>query len=488
MHRLLLTFQSHDKITSMCKKMKQLDDIIVAIATPIGEGGISVIRVSGKGAIELVDKGFRGKIRLQSAKSHTLHYGKYVDATGETMDEVVASVFRAPNSYTAEDVVELSCHGGVYVSRRILESVIANGARLAEPGEFTKRAFLNGRLDLSQAEAVADLIKARSERSRRSSLVQLEGSLSTEINQILSKLTHLCGLVELELDFVEEGITLKTNESIRSDIQSMIDRLVSLVSSFSYGRLLRDGVKVVLAGRPNVGKSSLLNALLDQNRAIVTEIPGTTRDVIEENLVLDGILFRLVDTAGIRSTLDPVEMLGVERSKEQIRQADICLYIVDISKDELDEEVEFLKEVSALRREDDHIKIIVANKSDISNHVLTTRFLEASLLSEAKKYLVSAKTREGIQDLAKGIVDECFYNGLGSSDESITVTNERHKNELESAIKSLKLALHSIEKGESGEVIALDLRGALNALGAIVGTVTTDDILNSIFSKFCIGK
>jgi len=468
--------------------MKQLDDVIAAIATPIGEGGISIVRVSGKGAVELVDRGFRGKIHLREAKSHTLHYGKYVDVTDETIDEVVASVFRAPNSYTGEDVVEVGCHGGLYVSRRILESVIAYGARLAEPGEFTKRAFLNGRLDLSQAEAVADLIKARSERSRRSSFLQLQGSLSTEISRILSTLTHVCGLVELELDFIEDDIKLEPIETLRKEIQSIVSRLESLVDSFKYGKLLREGVKVVLVGRPNVGKSSLLNALLDQNRAIVTEIPGTTRDVIEENAVLDGMLFRLVDTAGIRNTVDPVEILGVERTKEQIKQADVCLYIVDVSTREVQKEIEFIKEVSTISEGYDHVRILVVNKIDISDDLMISRFLQVSQFSQMKTYLVSAKTGQGIGDLIKGIVDECFRNELGGSESSVTVTNERHRDELVSAIKSLKLALHSIDKGHGGEVVALDLRAAMNALGAIVGTVTTEDLLNSIFSKFCIGK
>lgn len=469
--------------------MRHHDDIIAAIATPVGEGSISVIRVSGMGAIELVDNGFRGKAPLRDAKTHTLHYGNYVDRGEEIIDEVVVSIFRAPNSYTGEDVVELSCHGGVYVSRRILESVIALGARLALPGEFTKRAFLNGRIDLSQAEAVADLIRARSERSRRNSIVQLQGTLSNEIKNLVNRLTHLCSLVELELDFAEEEVTLTGVDSIRAEIGGVIARIEKLIGSFVHGRLIREGVKVVLVGRPNAGKSSLLNALLDTDRAIVTEVPGTTRDVIEENVILDGVLFKLVDTAGIRDTTDLVEKIGVDRTKAQIQQADICLCVVDISKDELYEEQEFLGKIADLRQGNLNGDILIGNKLDISNQKAVDKLKYADCSSTmGKTVFLSAKTREGMDDLIQAILDLSIRKGLGSSDLSVTVTNERHKNELENAQKSLYLALDSLGQGRSGEVIALDLRRSLNFLGMIVGTVTTDDILNNIFSKFCIGK
>lgn len=467
--------------------MKQHDDIIAAIATPIGEGGISVIRISGKGCIELADKAFRGRIRLQEAQSHTVHFGTIVDSGGEIVDEVLVTLFRTPHSYTVEDTVEISCHGGIYVTRKVLDSVIASGARLAEPGEFTKRAFLNGRIDLSQAEAVADLIQSRSELALKNSLIQLKGSLSQRIKNILDRLVNLCGLVELELDFIEEGITLTSVASMREEIERVISELEALVKSFNYGKFYREGVKVVLVGRPNVGKSSLLNTLLDQNRAIVTEIPGTTRDVIEENILLDGILFRLVDTAGVRETLDPIEKEGVSRTKEQIQQADICLFILDVSRNEKQMDAEFVEEIRKLRNGHNSTEIFVGNKVDLLDSHGIKELKNKSIPGE-KRYLVSAKTREGIDELTRAIVGLSLQEGVNPSDSSAIITTARHKNELENAVKSLRMALESTKNEKSGEFIAVDLRMSVNALGAILGTVTTDDILNNVFSRFCIGK
>lgn len=468
--------------------MKQVDDVIAAIATPIGEGGISVIRISGNGAINVADKGFRGRIRLQDAKSHTVHTGNYVDSQGGVIDEVLATVFRSPHSYTAEDVVEISCHGGLYVSRKILEAVIGNDARLADPGEFTKRAFLNGRIDLSQAEAVADLIRARSEIARRSSLLQLQGSLSERIKEILNRLINTCGLVELELDFIEDGVTFTNVESLRKEVQQIITELEGLFDSFEYGRFHREGVKVVLIGRPNAGKSSLLNSLLDQNRAIVTEIPGTTRDVIEESIVLSGMLFRLVDTAGLRKTSDLVEKEGVIRTQEQIRQADICLYVVDVSKNDTEDEIQFINEAKALYNVHQPKEIILGNKVDLLDDHETGDLFVLDPFAGMKKHLVSALSKHGLKELTDLLVELSSRSSIHLAEASITVTNERHKNELEKAITSLRLALRSINEAQSGEITAIDLRAAINALGTITGTVTTEDILNSIFSKFCIGK
>lgn len=468
--------------------MKQLNDVIAAIATPIGEGGIAVIRVSGKGSIEVADAGFRGSTKLQAAQTHSLHYGQYVDGRGDVIDEVVAAVFRAPRSYTAEDAVEISCHGGLYVSRKILEAVIANGARLAEPGEFTKRAFLNGRIDLSQAEAVADLIKSRSELALKSSVLQLQGSLSRRIHELRSRLIYICGLVELELDFIEENITFTSIDSLQSEIEQIVADLQSLVHSFSYGRLYREGVKVVLVGRPNTGKSSLLNTLLDQNRAIVTNIPGTTRDVIEETIVLEGMQFRLVDTAGIRPTEDTIEREGVRRTHEQIKEADICLYVLDVSENNLTGDLEFIHLVKSIRNGSNPIEIIVGNKTDLidSKSLVLNKFNRC--FGGTEKIFVSALTKVGLDNLTKALVKSCSQSSLNVNENSVVITNERHKSALNNAIESLRLALESIKEAKTGEVIAVDLRGALDALGAIVGEVTTDDILNDIFSKFCIGK
>ncbi len=470
--------------------MKQFDDVIAAIATPIGEGGIAVIRISGKNAFDVADRGFRGKIRLRDAQSHTVHYGQHLDHGGMVIDEVLASVFRAPSSYTAEDVVEMSCHGGVYVTRKLLESVIANGARLAEPGEFTKRAFLNGRIDLSQAEAVADLIKSQSEQGRKSSLIQLQGSLSKKINDLVDKLVRICCLIELELDFVEENISFTNTENLQEELISIRSELESLVLSFIHGRLHRDGVKVVLVGRPNAGKSSLLNALLDQNRAIVTEVPGTTRDVIEECIVLEGMLFRLIDTAGLRPTEDIVEKEGVRRTREQIKNADVCLYVVDISKEDNGDDAKFIKEVKNIKNGELFSEIFIGNKIDLVNNSNHSR-PRMGVLEEQfamKGVAVSALKGIGIENISKMLVATSAQNTFNLADNSVTVTNQRHKLALLDAVKSLNLALHSLEGNMSGEVTAVDIRGAVDSLGLIVGKVTTDDILNNIFSKFCIGK
>ncbi len=406
------------------------------------------------------------------------------------IDEVLAAVFWAPSSYTAEDVVEISCHGGVYVTRKILESVIANGARLAQPGEFTKRAFLNGRIDLSQAEAVADLIKSQSELGRKSSLIQLQGSLSKKINDLMDKLIRICSLIELELDFVEENISLTNTANLREELISIRSEIESLVLSFTRGRLHRDGVKVVLVGRPNAGKSSLLNALLDQNRAIVTDVPGTTRDVIEECIVLDGMLFRLIDTAGLRPTEDIVEKEGVRRTRDQIKNADVCLYVVDISKEDNGDDVEFIKEVKNIKNGEPFSEIFIGNKIDLVNNSghSTPRMGVLEEQFRMKGVAVSALKRIGIEDITKELVATSSQNALNLADSSVVVTNQRHRLALLDAIKSLNLALQSLERNMSGEVTAVDIRGAIDSLGLIVGKVTTDDILNNIFSKFCIGK
>lgn len=463
--------------------MRELDDVIAAIATPVGEGGISVIRASGRGALGVVDKVFRGSVHLQEVASHTVHFGHSVDRGGEVLDEVLVTVFRAPRSYTAEDVVEISCHGGLYVARKTLEAVIACGARPAEPGEFTKRAFLNGRIDLSQAEAVADLIQSRSELARRSSLLQLEGSLSREINALLDRLVSTCGLVELELDFIEEDISLTTTTGLEEEVRKIKCELQRLVDSFEYGRFCKEGIKVVLTGRPNAGKSSLLNALLNENRAIVTEVPGTTRDVIEESIILDGMLFRLADTAGVRQTEDVVEREGIQRTHQEIRRADVCLYVVDISGGEQDRDADFIEEVRLLRKGTIGIELVAATKTD-----LVKRAAEYLVYPGIKQFPVSAVTRVGIDGLSQGLIESCLSRQNGAVGCGVVLTNERHKEALEKAIQSLSLSLDSIQNGCNGEVLALDLKGAIESLGTIVGKVTTDDILDRIFTKFCIGK
>lgn len=466
---------------------QRITDTIAALATPPGEGGIAVIRVSGPGAVELADKGFRGKITLQQAKSHTAHFGLFVGAGGEEIDQVVATVFLKPTSYTGEDVVEISCHGGMLVTRQVLESLYASGCRPAEPGEFTKRAFLNGRIDLSQAEAVADLIHARSERSRRSSFQHLQGEFAKRINDLRESLINTAGLLELELDFAEEGLEFAETGKVKAHISEGLDLVSGLLETYHTGRMLRDGVKVVLAGMPNVGKSSILNALLKEDRAIVTDIPGTTRDTIEENLTIQGVQFRIVDTAGLREAVDRVEQEGIRRSQGAIKTSDLLLLVLDSSRSPDTEELRLASRlVEELRGQVQ--SIVVLNKIDLGTGMNGSLKEKAKVLNPRAVVRISALTGEGIDELRQTLFREAMSESRGYGDSGITVTNARHFHALVRAKESLNLALKSLTAGASGEFVAVDLRAALDALGEITGAVTTDDILNDIFSKFCIGK
>jgi tRNA modification GTPase len=467
--------------------MRQNDtDTIAAIATPLGEGGISVIRVSGQDALAVADRGFRSSKRLSSVQSHTAHFGRFVSPSGDVLDEVVALVFRQPNSYTGENVVEISCHGGVFVTRRILEALVDYGARLAEPGEFTKRAFLNGKIDLSQAEAVADLIHAGSELALRSSLEQLQGRLSEQVNKLRNQIIDVAGLLELELDFAEENLEFVDKKKLAQQLDSIINDLRQLADSFESGRVYREGVKVVLIGSPNVGKSSILNSLLNSNRAIVTEIPGTTRDTIEESLSIDGLLFRIVDTAGIRETSDPIEQEGVRRTESQIENSDLLLFVFDSSRQALKEEIDKFKGLCGKRGSSRGL--IVINKIDLPERLNIEALEEIRFHKSMPVVRVSARTGEGMEELKKKMVGTVLSKKSLELGKSVTVTNIRHHKALTQAASSLELSLQSLNNGMSGELVAVDMRAALDRLGEITGAVTTDDILNSIFSKFCIGK
>jgi tRNA modification GTPase len=468
--------------------MKYEDDTIAAIATPIGEGGISIIRISGKHAFEIADRVFRGKTAMGGAHTHTAHFGFIVDLNGEPVDEVVSTVYKSPHSYTGEDSVEISCHGGVLVTRIVLESMLQAGARMAEPGEFTKRAFINGRLDLSQAEAVADLIHSRSELSRRNSLQQLAGKLSERVKGIREELIETASLLELELDFAEEDIELTNKAEISRRIRDIIANLRALVESFNVGRFYREGVKVVIVGRPNVGKSSLLNALLNENRAIVTDIPGTTRDTIEESITINGVLFRLVDTAGLRESADVVEMEGIRRTERQMATADLILYVVDLSQPVDNFE---LVSINKLRFEVDSFDekcIVVLNKRDIAANSQVDTLPFEELARQYQLARISALTYKGLDALKVLLGKRVTTNGLATSDSSVVVTNARHKEALQKAILSLELANTSLSSGQSPEFVSVDLRNALDFLGEIVGIVTSEEILNNIFQRFCIGK
>jgi tRNA modification GTPase len=462
-------------------------DVISAISTPIGVGGISVVRLSGNDAFQVADKIFRGKVQLSTVSTHTAHFGRIASLDGTVIDEAVALVFKAPHSYTGENVVELSCHGGILVTRKILKATLDGGARLAEPGEFTKRAFLNGRIDLSQAEAVADLIHSRTDAAHRSSISQLEGTLSRKINEIRDGLLTLCSLIEVELDFSDEDIEFVSQKDFIAKTEEAAREIDTLIKSFEMGKIYREGVKVVIAGKPNAGKSSILNALLQEDRVIVSEIPGTTRDTIEENLTIGGVLFRLVDTAGLRDTVDRMEHEGVKRAERQLSDADIVLLVVD-SSEELGEADSFLiaRMLEDIERARGEFQCIIAlNKIDL---ITSEPDIPQSLTQPGYSTIrVSATAGTGLNNLANALVETALI-GQDRIDRSVVVTNMRHRNALERAYDSLSFALTSAQEHRSGDFIAVDLRAALNSLGEIVGSVTTEEILDNIFSKFCIGK
>jgi tRNA modification GTPase len=466
--------------------MQLHDDTITAVATPVGEGGISVIRVSGPAAIDVADKHFRGKMNLRDAATHTAHFGKYVGEDGCTVDEVVVTVFRKPHSYTAENVVEVSCHGGRYVTKVILESLLKSGARMALPGEFTRRAFLNGRIDLSQAEAVADLIQSRSEVLHRVSVYQLEGRLSGEIRSLREKLTLTCGLLELELDFSEEGIELQERSVLVKQVEEVLLRVRKLAETFREGQLYRDGVKVLIAGRPNVGKSSIFNTLLNENRAIVTDIPGTTRDILRESMCFGGVIFDLFDTAGLREAEDIIETEGIRRTQESSRSAHIILFVIDSCIGFTNDDMEALRKLSVLGGETGEL-IILINKIDLSPHI-GENWNSFEGISPLRIVKVSARTGEGVSELRQALYDVSIGSVPRSQDASVTITRLRHNDALLHAASSLQLVVDGIAKGAANELLTPDLRDAMNHLGSIVGEITSEDILNGIFSEFCIGK
>lgn len=455
----------------MSQILSQNEDTIVALATPPGIGAISVIRVSGPETFAKVDKVFQGKRKITESPTHTIHYGKIIDSNNEIIDDVLISVFRAPNSYTGEDSVEISTHGSQLIVEKIISLLVEQDIRLAEPGEFTKRAFLNGKMDLAQAEAVADVINSRTEASLRGARNQLDGILSKKVDSLREKLINTSSLIELELDFAEEDIELLPIEQILKNINEIENEIDNLLSTFSFGRVIRDGVNVALVGKPNVGKSSLLNYLLKEARAIVSEIPGTTRDVIREELTIDGILFRLHDTAGIRMTEDAIEKEGVLRSRNVVKDADIVLFLNDV---ETGFDNELFEEILSLNKEDKILKVV--NKIDLKR-INDNRFDVG----------ISAKTGEGIENLFHKLKEKAIGTNVYTEKTAI-VSNIRHYNALKKAKEHLINAKNSISEKLTGEFIAVDLRNAENALSEIIGKVTTDDILNNIFSKFCIGK
>jgi tRNA modification GTPase len=458
--------------------MKEFDTI-AAIATSIGEGGISIIRVSGDKSIDIVDSIFIGKNnrKLHDLKSYTMRYGHIVDKNGSRLDEVIISYMKGPKSFTAEDTIEINCHGGVVGTNRILQEIIRAGARMAEPGEFTKRAFLNGRIDLSQAEAVIDIIRAKTELSMKSALMQSEGTISREIKIIRNKLLSVIAHIEATVDYPEEDMEEVTAGKVSEDVTEIISEVDTLLSTSDEGKILREGLSTVIVGKPNVGKSSLLNALVKEKRAIVTDVPGTTRDVIEEYISIEGIPVKIVDTAGIRETEDVVEKIGVEKSKEKIDEADLVILILDLSNKLTHEDREIIDYIK------DKKYIVLLNKSDLDGKI------EREELQGLKsKYItnISVKTGEGL-DLVKEHIKDLFFNGEIKT-EGIFVTNNRHKESLIRAKENLESSLNALEYTSAIDLASIDIRNAWMNLGEITGEALEEDIIHKIFSEFCLGK
>ena len=447
------------------------EDTIIALATPPGIGAISIIRISGNQSIKSVDSIFQGKIKLTNALSHTIHYGKIYSENNNLIDDVLIFIYKGPNSYTGEDSVEISTHGSPIISEKIIDLLLKRDVRLAEPGEFTKRAFMNNRLDLAQAEAVADIINSRTEASLKGARNQLDGLLSQKVQELRSGLINASSFVELGLDFAEEDIEYIDNSELLNRIEKISNEINNLLDTYSFGRVIRDGVNVALVGQPNVGKSSILNYILKESRSIVSKLPGTTRDIIREEVSIDGILFKLFDTAGIRSSEDEIEKEGIYRSREAIKNADIVLLIHDVEQ-QLDDKI--LTEVYSLTTKEK--VLIVLNKIDL---IKTEQALE--------KICVSALTGKGMENLLTRLKSLALGNSV-YSEKSEVISSLRHYHCLSKANEYLDLAKKSILNKLSSEFISVDLRNAENSLGEIIGLVTTDDILNNIFMSFCIGK
>lgn len=448
-------------------------DTIIALSTPPGSGAIGVIRLSGPDAITLTNSVFGGK-DLSKQASHTLHFGLIKDEE-LIIDEVVAGLYVAPRSYTKENVVEISCHGSNYIIQQILNLLIKKGARAAKPGEFTLRAFLNGAFDLSQAEAVADLIASDSKASHDMALQQMRGGFSTELAGLREQLIHFASMIELELDFAEEDVEFANRDQLKALILKINIVLSRLISSFEMGNVLKNGVPIVIAGKPNVGKSTLLNALLNEERAIVSDIAGTTRDTIEDELNINGIIFRFIDTAGIRDTADIIEAKGVERTLERMKQAKLIMYMVDATQtpDELEEQLTDLKKI-------DIPYLAIVNKADL--------FTDEQKIAFAKKEVLflSAKENIGVEELKTALLAKVNLHSINTSE--TLVTNIRHVEALKNTEQSLANVLNNIDNPVTSDFLAMDIKQALHYLGEITGQVTTDDLLENIFTKFCIGK
>jgi tRNA modification GTPase len=459
-------------------------DTIVALATPSGAGAIAVIRLSGEKAISIADgcfKSVKSKKTLKNQKTHTIHLGHIIDAT-RVVDEVLVSVFKNPNSYTGEDVVEISCHGSNYIQQEIIQLFLRNGCRMATAGEYTLRAFLNGKLDLSQAEAVADLISSDNEASHQIAMQQMRGGFSSEIAKLREELLNFASLIELELDFAEEDVEFADRKQFKDLVERITFVLKRLIDSFAVGNVIKNGIPVAIVGEPNVGKSTLLNALLNEDRAIVSEIAGTTRDTIEDEISIGGIGFRFIDTAGIRETKDVIEGLGIQKTFEKIEQAQVVIYLFDAS-DYKSSGIKFQVEIEKIKNKyPQKSLIVIANKIDKLSEEeklnLKSQILDVELLS--------AKTNIGVDSLQEKLLS--FVNTGALRNNDTIVTNSRHYDSLLNAFEEVDKVKQGLESSLSGDLLAIDIRQALYYFGEITGEITNDDLLGNIFANFCIGK
>lgn len=455
-------------------------DTIAAIATGMSNSGIGIVRISGDEAFEIIDRIYQSKNgtkKLSEMKTHTIHYGYIMDGD-ELIDEVMVLLMRAPNSYTREDTIEIDCHGGVLVVKKILETVIKYGARPAEPGEYTKRAFLNGRIDLSQAESVMDVINAKNDFALKTSMKQLEGSVLTVIKEIRGKILHQIAYIESALDDPEHYNIDGYGQELSEIVTDISARIKKLLDTADNGKLLKEGINTVIVGKPNAGKSSLLNSLVGKERAIVTDVAGTTRDVLEEQINLNGISLNIIDTAGIRKTDDVVEKIGVTRAKEYLMEADLVIYVVDSSTELNSDDYDIMEMIK------DRNAVVLLNKSDLTPMMTTEeigKFLDKKIIS------ISAKEHTGIDELEETIKEMFFHGKLEFNDE-VYITNVRHKTALKNAFDSLSMVEKSIEDGMPEDFYSIDLMSAYEELGSIIGEAVDDDLVNEIFSKFCMGK
>jgi len=454
-------------------------DTIAAIATALGNSGINVIRISGDEALEIALNIFINKNneKVKSFKNRYLTYGMIVDRDGKVIDEVLVSFMQKPNTFTREDVIEINCHGGILSAKKILDLIMTYNCRMAEQGEFTKRAFLNGRIDLTQAEAIIDIINAKTQSSHEISVSHLEGRLSKQINELIDKIINLLANIEVNIDFPEYDEDVITINKVKEESINMLNKIETLINTADTGKIYKEGIKTLIIGKPNVGKSSLMNFLLNENRAIVTEIPGTTRDTIEEQVNINGIPLNIIDTAGIRKTEDEVEKIGVEKALNKINEADLIMMVLDSSKELEEEDIEILKLIENKK------VIYIKNKTDLEEKLNLDEYKNI----EEKVINISVLKNEGLEKITNTI-QSMFFEGKIDLENDLIINNARQKNLLINAAKNLEEVLNSIDNGMSIDFIEIDLKSCMENLGLIVGKAVSDDLVDKIFSDFCIGK